>query len=66
MSTNHGDGVTGLPFLADGKSDDRGGISCEIILASRLEGGRPVVPFFNLREALFGKSLNGRVDCMVG
>jgi hypothetical protein len=43
MGANHGDGVAGLPFVADSESDDGGCVTGEVVLASGLEGGCPRV-----------------------
>ena len=41
MGANHGDGVTGLPFVADSECDNGGCVTGEVVLASGLEGGCP-------------------------
>lgn len=65
MCANHGDGVASLPFLADRKGDDGGAVTCEVVFAAGVEGGRPVFALFDFCEADFVEALDGGVDGVV-
>jgi len=47
MSPNHGDGVAGAPFVADGEGDDGAGVAGQIVSAAGLAGGVPAVAFLD-------------------
>lgn len=65
MCADHGNWVSSLPFLADRECDDRGSISCQVVLSARDEGGVPAIALLDLFEACFREAFDGRVDCVV-
>ena len=62
----HGDGVSRFPGGADGEGDEGGAVAGEVVFVRRLEGGLPVVAFFDMREARGFEALFGRVDGVEG
>lgn len=62
MGADHADRVTGLPFLADRKRDNGGSVACEIVLAPRLDGGGPRIPF--LRRILASSHVQPCEECL--
>jgi len=47
VGTDHADRIASFPFLANGKSNDRRPVACEIVLSTGLEGGRPRISFLH-------------------
>jgi hypothetical protein len=45
VGADHGDGVAGLPFGAEGEGDDGGCVASEVVFAAGGEGGGPRVSF---------------------
>ena len=64
MSTDHGDRVARLPFVADGKGDDGGRVTGEIVLSAGDKRMCPGVAFLDLGIASCLKLLRSRVNCM--
>ena len=69
MRADHGDWVSGLPFLADCEGNDGRSVAGKVVLPSGDEARRPAVAFFDLYETGFGEALdggmNGVVSCAV-
>jgi len=60
VCTDHGDGVTRLPFVTDGEGDDGRRVTGEIVLSTRDKRMCPGVAFLDLGIASGIKSLRGR------
>lgn len=65
MCADHGEWVSGFPFLADAKGDDGGAVTCEVVFSTGDERGGPAVAFFDFLEAGRLEALDGRVDGVV-
>lgn len=61
MGTDHGDRVTRLPFVTDGKGDDGGRVTGEVVLPAGDKRMCPGVAFLDLGIASCLKSLRSRV-----
>ena len=61
MGADHGDGIAGLPFVADGKGDDGGRVAGEVVFPARDKRMCPGVAFLDLGIASCLKPLRSRV-----
>ena len=66
MSTNHGDGVSRLPFVTDSEGDDGGRVAGEVVFSTRNESGSPRITLLDLLVASGLKTLLGRVYSVEG
>lgn len=62
MCTDHGDWVSGFPFLADGEGDDGRPVAGQVVLSAGCDGLGPGVLLEDLFEAGGFEELDGGGD----
>lgn len=66
VGADNGNGVSGLPLLANGEGDNGRCVSGQIVLASRAAGLGPRVSFADEGKACLLEAVDGGLDGMVG
>ena len=66
VGADNGDGVTGAPLAADGEGDNGGSVACEVVLAARLQLGRPRVALADEGEARLFEALGSGLGGVIG
>lgn len=66
VGANDGNGVAGLPLLADGEGNNGRGVAGKVVFTAGLDGGCPRVLFADQLEAGLFEASAGRVDGVEG